>query len=831
MKNKLLLLIYCISWSLFTGACSKNTEETPPPFLKVDLTTFKYDNNTRTIEIPLSTNIPDWTVTWTNKGVDEEEWCTVDRDVASATQKIKVTLNKNMNLEARTASLEVKAGQLQPVTITVEQSGTTPVVLIEDLIVSGDVYVKPSSGKASENQSGAGIEKTWDRSYTQVYHSIWQQSANFPVKLEYFFSPAPQKIDYMIYYPTQNGNGPWGNFDIFVDYGQGYQKQGSYNFYFSASPQRIIFPDGLIVPQAVKFEIHSGNNNFVACQELEFWKKNVTDELTESLLTVFTDKLCRELRTDVTQARINALPSYFAAIANAMKKGEYEKEFRIQSYPAYSESEIWAEKLRTSKYGNHDNATGIYVETGEEIVVLAGDLHGQNISLQSVTNAKETQNSYFLKEGVNKIKILNSGLLYVMYHTDITSPKALPVDIHIPMGSGKVNGYFDLAKHKTDSEWQRILAKATAPHFDIKGKYVMLTFHTSELKKAAANKIVEVLGKWDDLVRLEWTLMGTKDLFGSQFNHRQYGISISDGYQSATEYYTQYNQSILADKFLSVATFLSSSTNDNMWGPAHEFGHQNQKAIDWRGTTECSNNLFSNYVATNFGYTSRGAGIDALNTDRVIGNKAYIEMSDHLELQMRMYWQLYLYFEQAGKKAQFYPKLFDLKRKNFSTKAAEQQFMFVEAACEAAGLDLTDFFEMWGFFVPLDKDISQYGTEHVEITEAMVTELKQRIAAAYPKAPNSIHFIEDRNQSPRRDVVSLFKNNQKITKPVTYTKSGNLYTIKNGDEAVGFEVKTDDNVVTISNSYSFSVPTAKINATTKVYAVQADGIRKEVTAE
>lgn len=46
---------------------------------------------------------------------------------------------------------------------------------------------------------------------------------------------------------------------------------------------------------------------------------------------------------------------------------------------------------------------------------------------------------------------------------------------------------------------------------------------------------------------------------------------------------------------------------DNAWGPAHEIGHIHQKAINWPGCSESSNNLFSNYIIYKMGkYRSRG---------------------------------------------------------------------------------------------------------------------------------------------------------------------------------------------------------------------------------
>ena len=38
----------------------------------------------------------------------------------------------------------------------------------------------------------------------------------------------------------------------------------------------------------------------------------------------------------------------------------------------------------TRKYGDLDNPTGIYVNEGDEVVVLVGDTHGQSISIQNI---------------------------------------------------------------------------------------------------------------------------------------------------------------------------------------------------------------------------------------------------------------------------------------------------------------------------------------------------------------------------------------------------------------------------------------------------------------
>ena len=69
--------------------------------------------------------------------------------------------------------------------------------------------------------------------------------------------------------------------------------------------------------------------------------------------------------------------------------------------------------------------------------------------------------------------------------------------------------------------------------------------------------------------------------------------------------YTYLDNILLYDKVM--------LAEDNAWGPAHEIGHVHQLAIDWMGSTESSNNLFSNYIIYQLGkYKSRGRGLDYL---------------------------------------------------------------------------------------------------------------------------------------------------------------------------------------------------------------------------
>lgn len=132
-----------------------------------------------------------------------------------------------------------------------------------------------------------------------------------------------------------------------------------------------------------------------------------------------------------------------------LKNGTYdtwEKKFRIQEYKPYSAPNNWADKLYMKSYTDLDNPTGIYVNSGDELIVMVGETYGNTISLQAIRSSNLSGDKYMLNEGINKLQMKGDGMLFVMYNTELTSENAKPVKIHIPLTSGTVSGYFDLER-------------------------------------------------------------------------------------------------------------------------------------------------------------------------------------------------------------------------------------------------------------------------------------------------------------------------------------------------------------------------------------------------
>ena len=451
--------------------------------------------------------------------------------------------------------------------------------------------------------------------------------------------------------------------------------------------------------------------------------------------------------------------------------------------------------------------------------------------------------SYFLEEGINKIKIQRTGMLFVIYHTDLTSENAKPIKIHIPLDCGEVAGYWDLEKHKTNEKYKEFIEKSKYKYFCVRGERMIFYFHRDKMKAAVPEDINSAITLWDDIVSWQHELMGLEDIFPAQMNNHLFAISPEGSYMWASDYrvafvYTYLNNILLKDNVM--------AAKDNAWGPAHEIGHVHQLAINWPSCTESSNNLFSNYILYKLGkYCSRGETLDMLANSRFVNKQGWYNMGDathqneSTEIHMRMHWQLWNYYHRCGYKTNFWPELFKALREDriVESDPGAGQLHFAKMACKIANEDLTDFFEMWGFFEPVDNvTYSQYGTWNYNVTQDMIDEAKEYMAQ-FPKAKHAFYYLDDRKAGDvGLDVTPCdvgyyeqFKNDQKITKTITYTQSGQTISVTNGSEAVAFELYLNGEMIYFSNAFNFVVPsTIVLNDNVKVYAVQADGTRIEL---
>lgn len=855
MKNSgYCLSLICLFISLCLYGCKDNAEESITEIFEIAtedlIQNFSKDAANVSISITTNLNVDNWEAKVTDKWLRATQF----------KNSLKISVDANIGSNRRTANVKVSSAT-KHYTITVTQYSAS------DIVIEEDIQVKPYAGKASEEETDPdrSIEHSFDDKFIAdggvPYHSKWGQSADFPVILEYYFE-GNTDIDYFIYH-TNSGNGTFGKFNVYTQTKENteYVHQGSYDFNMRNSPS-IASLKTPVKATKVKFEVHSGKNGYVSCDEMQFFKKNKKNTLEEQLLTVFTDITCSEIKPDVTQEQIEALPEFFIQTASALKDDSYnkwEKEFRIREYCPYSSADEWADKLMTRKYGDLDNPTGIYVNEGDEVVVLVGNTHGQSISIQNIgeeTSKGYAQTSvngdiYPLKEGVNKLTAKQTGMLFVMYNTNIQNPDAQPIKIHIPLGGGKVCGFFSLKEHQTNEKYKELIDKADYKYFCVIGNAIILYFHHKQLKAAVPYDILSSIELWDNMIQWQQELMGIEDVHPKQMNNHIFAISPEGGYMWASEGRIGFVYTVLGD--ILRKSYLMASRNS--WGPAHEIGHVHQGAINWASTTESSNNLFSNYTIYKFGQNcSRGTELAvpeyAANVKkatlvfrRCVENKAWCDFGtdyqgEDPEMHARMNWQLWNYYHRCGYNPQFFPTLFKLMRENrVSTQdPRENQMMYARMACRAANENLTDFFERWGFFVPISMKVNQYGTYNYIVTDAMIKETKE-FMKQFPAPKHAFYYLEDRKKGdpgldttpPDVGYFTQFAEDMKITKQITYTISGHQVNVQNGEQAVAFEIKENDNLKYFGTSFQFEIPNTISPDRVKLYAVQADGVRIEMT--
>lgn len=489
-------------------------------------------------------------------------------------------------------------------------------------------------------------------------------------------------------------------------------------------------------------------------------------------------------------------------------------------------------------------------------------------------------------------------------------------DLKIHIEGGQLNGFYnyigdELYKPDTRADYEYTSERATFQMYDFIGKYVILHFFLEDTKadvdaanlswgvksvlnpeiNTGANKEYDpaiIMKTWDDLCFRERTLMGiqrdeellkyneellwgyyeplTGDKiavhpagdtyetdpgfeYGDYFNNRMMGITMQGNlYMNATWWRTAYNIGTLNDILCKLPLEAGP-----LWGPAHEYGHMNQGPIKMAGTTEESNNVFSNVCVFYANMTTSRSDMpsDQLNCF----NKDGFYLDNDVWGTTRMFLQLWLYYHACGKNKKFYPRLYELLRKNplqrqYYYNIKTDHIQFVRMACLAAQEDLTDYFESWGFFRVLDNyHIGDYSNNYATLTQKDIDQVKAEIKSWNLPKNDQIIFIDDRPGSKRADWAEYmskaragkfgglddFRNNIKPSGTFSCTMRNDSLIIdaSNGTPGVGFIVYGDDGML-LSFTNDLKCPLKKTASAAlmqnkaKIYAVGADGSRIEV---
>ena len=606
----------------------------------------------------------------------------------------------------------------------------------------------------------------------------------------------------------------------------------------------------------------------------------------------FEDVACTQLKSayqamtdeELTKAFTEAgMPDFMINIAVKVKDEQwanYEKDFRIHSYKAYSDASYWNNKMKSTGGSYMGNPTGIYAKNdGDEIYVFVDSDIPSDATLY-IAGCVENQLIYSAKTGQKLVKGLNiidgtkDALYYILYTADTKSmTKTLDQwpEIKIHVEGGVVNGYYDVAR-RSDADYKAILKAATHKRFTVKGGQSLYNFKTASYRSVFPSTIDKSILWFDSVAVWQKELMGMCEsvatgkragapfyltggeaIFPIYYNNPNFAIEGEegdDGYANSTDYRTSYN-SLNCIKNCMDAN--NPNMDDNCAG--HECGHNNQGAINLEGGTEVSNSLFAFYTIFHDGLnTPTGASFASVMEDFARHEPYYFRAGGN---QFRMYWQLYLYYHMAQKDTSFYPRLFKALREDpltlyNKTNNNNGGLKFVRKVCEVAQEDLTDFFTVWGFFEPISPTtIEDYGKHNIAVTQANINSTKAAIAK-YPKKNREILFIEDRveympttnflaktagQKRGGSDQVGQCGNVGQFTsflpgasKPSSYTylQADSLYAL-DGEGGLGFlMLDAEGNMKYAANSKSFCIPTS-VGTDWTMYSYDEGGVLHEIT--
>jgi len=477
----------------------------------------------------------------------------------------------------------------------------------------------------------------------------------------------------------------------------------------------------------------------------------------------FTDASCSRLKPDVRREDLSGFKSdLLKGVAGAMLDGTYDRTYRAAGYEAYPSPR---ELDRTLKLGDgfsrYENITGIYLEAGRH-VVLVGSTGGKEISLlipdwmrkppEGVEPTKDPagwglkRQRIAIKEGVNIIQVEKGGNAYVSYFDD-NAELAPKITVHFP--TGKVNGFFDIAKH-TNADWDRMLDQAVGPILDARGRHIQVAYPVEWFKVYTRGKGVELIRNYDTLLDHHYTLMGLvkynkvpRNRILARVNFNYYMFRDGDGVAYLGNKGTM---RMVADPDVVIK-------GDPCWGFCHEVGHvlQMRPQMTWGGMTEVSNNIFTMYTTTKMGNVSRLAAQKNYASARkniIEANpgKSYLDKTDVFD-RLVPFWQLHLYFSREGR-PDFYADVMEQMRRRphagTGNESIRNQFEFIRICCDVGQVDLTEFFDKWGFFWVGELTVNDYGTYQFTITQEMVDQTRAYVAARnYPKPKVDLTTLED----------------------------------------------------------------------------------------
>ena len=206
-------------------------------------------------------------------------------------------------------------------------------------------------------------------------------------------------------------------------------------YLFGGSPIVYVYTSALADYKGSDWKQFTLKGNLEATYPME---EDESDEVNRLCATFFEDAACTMLKAeyqamsdeDLSAAMTKAgMPAFMVEIAVKVKNNQwaaYEQDFRIHSYPAYSDASYWNTQMKSTGGSYMGNPTGIYCADLEPLYVFVDEDVPEDATLyiagcvdnDLISNPKSGTK---LKKGLNVIDGISKALFYILYTADTKS--------------------------------------------------------------------------------------------------------------------------------------------------------------------------------------------------------------------------------------------------------------------------------------------------------------------------------------------------------------------------------------------------------------------------
>ncbi len=551
----------------------------------------------------------------------------------------------------------------------------------------------------------------------------------------------------------------------------------------------------------------------VSLSELMFLKYDPEKCLPDNISALFANNLRTALKPDVTQDKIDEL----AARLNSDERNYYldleamEDELRLaqELLTNGQSSGVMVNGIQSRdgkkdgeyKQGGSDlQPLGVAAKAMDEITIYAeGIPEGQSISViatQYFAEASAWQTTAgTLKNGRNLIAIPQigsqntprGGSLYLTYRG--TSPEG--ISLHIRRGIAipkleltdwysvdatarrdRIGSYLDdlyaYVPTITGTVQQNCLNLT-----EISMPSVLLSIPAAAVQSSLGTDRTQAIEKlynnvlaWEDVMHLCKTTQGIDNTYAANDMTYRQNIRCMQMFGNAFMYAAGSHVGIGYGSCGGMVCGQPISHNGSLfgWGIAHEIGHN----MDKLGKAEITNNIYSLVLQTaDTGSFTKTSRLEASGKYPKIFTKTaqgYPGESNDVFLQLGLYWQLHLAYDDGDNPIDFYNRFFKAwKAGTYFGNETTYGDRLARTASEVAGRNLTEFFTRWGVVLSDDTKSTLDG---------------------YPDESRAIWYLNDESRRARLNntapasgtlaVTATLANDNKITLDITESITGEI---------------------------------------------------------